>query len=170
MVSDSFLFWRGVQGVAPVAVSMSVRRRGLSLPQYNFFPLESMSHIVSICPVDSNVLKGAGRFLIEDLLCEEDKQWAIWVVPFTFLLIDSENDHDLVLADTNKLLDRANTTSRQFAQQDHSFDIVVFQELDIGTHLSDLTNVDHHQVVHYDRRVGIQNKAKKEGRLSAMAR
>lgn len=56
----------------------------------------------------------------------------------TFFLVDTKHDHNLVASDTDELLDTTNTSSRQFGEQDHSVDVVVFEELDVRAHFGDL--------------------------------
>lgn len=56
----------------------------------------------------------------------------------TLLLVYSENHYYFIAANSNELLDTSDTTSRQFGEQDHAVDVVVFEEFDIGTHLCNL--------------------------------
>lgn len=56
----------------------------------------------------------------------------------TLLLVDTEYDDDLVAADSDKLLNTSDTSSRKLGKENHAVDIVVLEELDIRTHLGDL--------------------------------
>ena len=73
----------------------------------------------------------------------------------TLLLVDSENNDDLVLANTDELLDGTDATSGQFTEQDHSLNVVVLEQLDVGAHLGDLADIDHDQVIHLGELVRI---------------
>jgi hypothetical protein len=59
----------------------------------------------------------------------------------TLLLIDTEHNNDLVAADANELLDTANTTPRELRKKNHAVDIIILEELDVGTHVGDLANM-----------------------------
>ncbi|KAH3661671.1 hypothetical protein OGAPHI_006521 [Ogataea philodendri] len=69
-------------------------------------------------------------------------------VDVSLVLVDSQHDRDFVSSHSYKFLDGSNTSSGQFRQQNHTFNIVVFEQLDVGPHLSDLLDVDHHHLVH----------------------
>lgn len=56
----------------------------------------------------------------------------------TFFLVHTQDYDNLVAADSDQLLNAANATSGEFRKEDHSIDIVVFEELDVGTHVGDL--------------------------------
>ena len=55
----------------------------------------------------------------------------------TLLLVHTQHDHDLTPANTNELLNGANTPARQLAQQNHSLNVVVLLQVNIGTHVGD---------------------------------
>jgi hypothetical protein len=59
-------------------------------------------------------------------------------VTLTLLLVYTEHDHHLIATNADKLLDTTDTSSREFGEEDHSIDIIVFEELHIGAHLGDL--------------------------------
>ena len=48
----------------------------------------------------------------------------------TFLFIHTKDDDDFVPAYTDEFLDRSNTPTREFREEDHSLNVIVFQ-LDI---------------------------------------
>lgn len=54
------------------------------------------------------------------------------------LLVHTKHDDDLVTADTNKLLDTADTSARQFGEQNHAVDVVILEELNVCAHFGDL--------------------------------
>jgi hypothetical protein len=56
----------------------------------------------------------------------------------TFLLVHAEHNDDLVATDSDKLLDTADTPSREFGEQDHAIDVVVLEELHVGSHIGNL--------------------------------
>jgi hypothetical protein len=56
----------------------------------------------------------------------------------TFLLVHSEDDDNLVAADSDEFLDTTYTPSREFAKQDHAVDVVVLEEFYVCAHLCDL--------------------------------
>jgi hypothetical protein len=56
----------------------------------------------------------------------------------TFLLVYSEDNDDLVAPNPDQLLDTPDTTSREFGKQNHAVDVVVLEELDVGSHIGDL--------------------------------
>ncbi len=56
----------------------------------------------------------------------------------TLLLVYPQNHDDLVTPDSDKFLDTSNTTSREFGEQDHAVDVVILQQLDIGSHFCNL--------------------------------
>ena len=61
-----------------------------------------------------------------------------WCFKRTLLLVDSEHDDDLIAADSDELLDRPNTTSGKFGEENHAVDVVVLEQFYIGTHVGDL--------------------------------
>ena len=88
-------------------------------------------------------------------------------IDVTFFFVHTKNDHDVVLADTDQLLDGPYTSTGQFAQQDHPLDVVVLQQFDVGTHLGDLLDVDHDDVI--DLRVLVLVKSAMGDRHDALA-
>ena len=50
----------------------------------------------------------------------------------TLLLVYPQNDNDLILAYTDELLDRSDTSPRELGEQNHSFDVVIFKLLGGG--------------------------------------
>ena len=50
---------------------------------------------------------------------------------WTFLFVHTEDDDDFVPAYTDEFLDRSNTSTREFREEDHSLNVIVFQ-LDIN--------------------------------------
>jgi hypothetical protein len=56
----------------------------------------------------------------------------------TLLLVNSEDNDDLIAADSDELLNTSDTSSGQFGEKDHAIDVVVFEELYVGTHFCDL--------------------------------
>ena len=95
---------------------------------------------------------------------------------FTFFLVHAQDDDDLVPADSDQLLDRSDTTTGEFREQDHSFDVVVLElmslfifslahcsrriraaklgvtkegthQFDIGTHLGNLPDLHHDELI-----------------------
>ena len=65
----------------------------------------------------------------------------------TFLLIDPQYDDHFVAPDSDELVDTPDPPSRQLAEQNHSLDIVVFQQLDICAHLCDLAHLDNDELI-----------------------
>ena len=45
----------------------------------------------------------------------------------TLLFVNSEDNDNFISVDTNKFLDRTNTSSGQFGQQNHSLSVIVFK-------------------------------------------
>ena len=66
----------------------------------------------------------------------------------TLLFVDSDDDHTLVAAYADELVDGADTSTGQLAQEDHALDVVVLQKADVGAHLSDGPHVHHHNIIH----------------------
>lgn len=64
----------------------------------------------------------------------------------TFLLVDTNDHYRFCFTNTNEFVDRTNTSSRQFRQENHALNTVVFQEVDVGAHFGDGTNVDHNHI------------------------
>lgn len=60
------------------------------------------------------------------------------MVVHTLLLVDSQDNNDLIATDSDQLLNGSNTSSGKLGKQDHSVDVVVLQQLDVSSHLSDL--------------------------------
>jgi len=58
--------------------------------------------------------------------------------PRTLLLVDTQHDDDLVAANANKLLDRADASPGQLGKQNHAVDVIILEELDVGSHVGDL--------------------------------
>lgn len=57
----------------------------------------------------------------------------------TLLLVDTKHHHNLVTTDSDKLLDTSNTSSGKFRKKNHAVDVVVLQQLNVSTHLGDLS-------------------------------
>lgn len=55
---------------------------------------------------------------------------ALGQINVTLLLVDSQHNDDLVSSDTDEFLDGSDTSSGQFAEQDHAVDVVVLEQLD----------------------------------------
>jgi hypothetical protein len=62
-------------------------------------------------------------------------------VPRTFLLVHTQHNDNLVTPNADELLDTTDTTSREFGEQDHAIDVVVFEELHVRSHVGDLYGV-----------------------------
>lgn len=60
----------------------------------------------------------------------------------TLLFIDTQHDDYLIAPNTDKLLNATNTSSREFGEQNHAVDVVVFEQLHVRTHLGDLESND----------------------------
>ena len=60
----------------------------------------------------------------------------------TLLLVHTKNHDDFVPANADELLYTSDTSSRQFGEQDHSVDVIVFEELDVSPHFRDLLHID----------------------------
>lgn len=107
--------------------------------------------------------------LVVPLLALDDilgRYTALRQIDITLVLVHTQHDHDFVAANTDKLLDRTDTSSRQFGEQDHAVDVVcdgqpcpalhsslpllptVFEELDVGAHLRNLLHVHHDEALH----------------------
>ena len=56
----------------------------------------------------------------------------------TLFFVDPENHDDLIPPYPDELLDRSDTSARQFAQKNHPINVVVFQQFHIGAHLGNL--------------------------------
>ena len=67
----------------------------------------------------------------------------------TFGFIYSYNHHALISSYSDKFIDGADASSREFAQHDHPFNVVVLQEHDVGTHLRYRANIYHHNVLKF---------------------
>lgn len=55
---------------------------------------------------------------------------ALGQINVTLLLVDSQHNDDLVSSDTDEFLNGSDTSSGQFAEQDHAVDVIVFEQLD----------------------------------------
>lgn len=97
--------------------------------------------VVSLFTLD-NIFGGDTTLRQIDVSCI-NRESAIWTsnelnINHTLLLVDTQNNNNLVAANTDQLLNTANTSSRKFGKQNHAVDVVVFQQLDVGAHLGDL--------------------------------
>lgn len=87
-------------------------------------------------------------------LCTFKRQWtsAVGVSPLplalTLLFVYSDDDHALVAAYADELVDGADTSTWQLAQEDHALDVVVLQKADVGAHLGDGPHVHHYNILH----------------------
>lgn len=59
----------------------------------------------------------------------------------TLLFVHTEHHDNLIATNSDELLDTSDTSSRQLREQNHAVDVVILQELNIGTHLGDLESV-----------------------------
>lgn len=66
----------------------------------------------------------------------------------TFLFVNSYDHDALVPADADEFVYGADASPGQLAQEDHALDVVVLQEADVGSHLSNGPNIDHHHIFH----------------------
>ena len=57
----------------------------------------------------------------------------------TLLLVDSENNHNLIAPHADELLDTPDASSGEFRKKNHAIDVVILEELYVGTHLGDLS-------------------------------
>lgn len=76
------------------------------------------------------------------------RQFQLYLSTLTLLFVYSDDDHALVAAYADELVDGADTSTRQLAQEDHALDVVVLQKADVGAHLSDGPHVHHHDILH----------------------
>ena len=74
-------------------------------------------------------------FALDDILGRDS---ALGQIDVTLLLVDSQNNDNLISSDADQLLDTSDTSSGQFAEQDHAVDVVVFKQLDVCSHLGNL--------------------------------
>lgn len=70
-------------------------------------------------------------------------------IDVALFLVDTQHHHNFVAPDSDKLLDRSDTSSREFGEQNHAVDVVVFEEFDVGAHFCDLLDVDHDERVDF---------------------
>jgi hypothetical protein len=68
-------------------------------------------------------------------------------IELTLLLVNSEDHNDFVPSHSHELLNTTDSSPTQFAEQDHAFSIVVFQQFHIGAHLSYLTDLAHDDLI-----------------------
>lgn len=66
----------------------------------------------------------------------------------TLLFVYSDDNHALIAAYADELVDGADTSTRQLAEEDHALDVVVLQKADVGAHLGDGPHVHHHDILH----------------------
>ena len=59
----------------------------------------------------------------------------------TLLLVHTQHNDDLVSPHSDEFLNRSDTSSGQFAEQDKTVDVVIFKQLHVGAHLCDLCSV-----------------------------
>jgi hypothetical protein len=59
----------------------------------------------------------------------------------TFLLVHAKHDDDLVATNADELLDTSDTPPREFGEENHAVDVVVLEELDVGSHVGNLGQV-----------------------------
>ena len=80
-------------------------------------------------------------FLIVKFTKREDQQ--------TFVLVYTNNHHTLVSSNPDQFVYRTNSPPGQFAQKNHSFNVVVFQQIHVCSHFSDASNVHHDDIVDF---------------------
>jgi len=66
---------------------------------------------------------------------------------YTFVFVYPNDDHAFIPANSDEFVDGSDSPSRQFTEQDHAFDVVVFQEVHISPHLSDGCHRHHHDIL-----------------------
>jgi len=66
---------------------------------------------------------------------------------YTFVFVYPNDDHAFIPANSDEFVDGSDSPSRQFTEQDHAFDVVVFQEVHISPHLSDGRHRHHHDIL-----------------------
>ena len=59
----------------------------------------------------------------------------------TFFLIYSQYNDDFISSNSDKFVDTSDPSSGEFTEKDHAFDVVVFEQFDVGAHFCDLTNL-----------------------------
>lgn len=70
-------------------------------------------------------------------------------VNVSLFLVHPQHHHDFVAADADELLNRTNAAARQFGEQNHAVNVVVFQQFDICAHFGDLLDIDHDKRVDF---------------------
>ena len=63
------------------------------------------------------------------------------------LLVNPDHHNGLCPADPDQFVDTPDPSPAQLGQQDHALDVVVLEQVDVGAHVRDRTDVDHHHVV-----------------------
>ena len=63
------------------------------------------------------------------------------------LLVNPDHHNGLCSSDPDQFVDTPDSSPAQLGQQDHALDVVVLQQVDVGAHVRDRTDVDHHHVV-----------------------
>lgn len=107
-------------------------------------------HSDLLCDVAHNAVDHLA--LVVPLLALDDILWAdsaLGQINVALLLVHSQHDHDLVTPNTDELLDGSNTPSRQFREENHAVDVVIFQQFDVCAHFRDLLHVDHDEGVDF---------------------
>ena len=59
----------------------------------------------------------------------------------TFLFVHSEHHNNLIAADSDELLYTSDTTSRKLRKQNHAINIIVLEQLDVGSHFGNLASL-----------------------------
>ena len=62
-------------------------------------------------------------------------------------MVNSQYDDDFISPNSDEFVDASDSSSGEFTEENHSFDVVVFEEFDIGTHFSDLANLHDDELV-----------------------
>ena len=63
------------------------------------------------------------------------------------LLVNPDHHDRLCPSDPDQFVDTPDSPPAQLGQQDHALDVVVLEQVDVGAHVRDRTDVDHHHVV-----------------------
>lgn len=65
-----------------------------------------------------------------------------------FLLVDPEDHDGLDSAHLDEAADTSNPTAGELREENHALDVVVLEKRDVGAHVGDVLDLDHHRHVH----------------------
>ena len=148
-----------VVGIAGLLVDLVQLPRRLLVQLLELLVRAHLEHLGRVAQYAVDGLAARELLLALDDLLGGDA--SLGQVDVALLLVHADDDDDLVAADADQLVDRADAATRELTQQHHALDLVVLEQADVRAHLGYLTHVHHHDLVALGKLVLVETTRKR---------